>query len=403
MSRKTILILTASLLTLLIMLIGYFLLIQGGVGEDGKPTGFRSFFPFGGDNNATSTPREVIPEPVPEENRNYTQKLRKISSEPVAGAGIIDVKAGSLIRYIEKATGHIYEVELFSPNQNRISNTTIPLAYDAVWGNKNSSLVVRYLKDDDRTVDSYSLTIKEVSTSTENSVSAVAFPANISDVSSQSGSMFYLQQNENSSVGYISDFLGKNRKLIWNSEIKELLSQYINAKTVSLTSKPAKNVSGFMYFVDTGTGQVRKILGDIAGLSTLTDPDANQVLYLSQVDEAQMSVFTQKTGSYKNLTPKTFPEKCVWHKKDRNILYCGVPQEFLDGESLTSWYKGFASFADDIWQYDVSNNTSSILLNLTDESGERIDMIKPILSDNGQYLIFVNKIDGSLWSLDLLK
>ena len=35
------------------------------------------------------------------------------------------------------------------------------------------------------------------------------------------------------------------------------------------------------------------------------------------------------------------------------------------------------------------------------ETSETIDIVKPILSENEQYLVFVNKRDGSLWSLDV--
>ncbi len=315
---------------------------------------------------------------------------------------IANIKQGGIIRYIEKATGHIFEVELFSPREERISNTTIPLAYDAVWGSATSSLVVRYLKEDNQTVDTYSLFIK-TSSSSEKTVTAISFPTNIGDVSTQGSSVFYLVQNPNSSAGFISDFSGKTKKQIWNSEIREFLSQYVNSKTVALTTKPAKNVQGFMYFVDTSNGQVRKILGDIAGLTTLTDPDANQILYLYQGEVAQISIFNQKSKSSVRVTPTTFPEKCAWSKKDKNVIYCAVPKESLDGNSLTEWYQGLTSFTDDIWKYDIKNNTSSIITNLYEEAGENIDVVRPILSENEQYLIFVNKIDGSLWSLDLLK
>lgn len=404
MSRKTFLIITSVLLTFLIVLVGYYLIVQNGeVGPDGKRTGFRSFFPFGGSGNGTTTPREVVSEEIPPENKNFGQKLRKISSEPVAGAGILDVKEGSIIRYIEKATGHIYEVELFSPRQDRISNTTIPLVYDAVWGNKNSSLLTRYLKDDDRTIDSYALTIKENSSSTESTVSAISFPINISDVSSRDNSIFYLEQKENSSTGFIANFNGTGKKQIWNSEIKELLSQYVNPKTVILTTKPAKNIPGYAYSIDTGNGQTKKVLGGIEGLSVLSNDDLSQILYIKQQNGLQMSVFDPKSKLSAPVSPATFPEKCVWSKKDKSILYCAVPQDFLSEDSLTNWYQGAISFIDDIWRYDTKNNTSSIILSLYNESGEVIDLTKIALSDNEQYLIFVNRIDDSLWSLDLLQ
>ncbi len=158
-----------------------------------------------------------------------------------------------------------------------------------------------------------------------------------------------------------------------------------------------------MYFVDPTTGAVRKILGNIPGLSAFSDPDGLQVIYLEQTDSAKLSVLDRKTGGSRSLTPATFPEKCTWSKKDKNIVYCAVPREFLDGLALTAWYKGYISYTDDIWKYDIKNNTSVILENLPNDAGNQIDLIKPILSENEQYLIFINKIDNSLWSLDLSK
>ncbi len=407
MSKKLFIIIVCLILGLfLISLIGYYFIIQNNQGE---PTslvqGFKNFFPFGG-NDPIEEPGVVTPNeetPIETPPKNFTQKLRKLSAEPVAGAGTLDIKAGTIVHYIEKATGHIFEVELFSPNQNRISNTTIPVVYDTIWGNKNNSLIARYLKDDDQTVDTYSLSLKSISTTTENTISGIAFPRDISDVSILGDSVFYLVKNNSSSAGYISNFDGSKRKQIWNSEIKELLSQYVNAKTIALTTKPAPNISGFLYFVDTTSGQVKKMLGDVSGLSTQVDSLGTQILFLEQGDGATLSLFDVKGKSTTNITPATFPEKCAWSKKDKYILYCAVPKEFIDGNSLTSWYKGFISYTDDIWKYDLKNNSSRIIDDLSIDSSQTIDVVKPILSENEQYLIFINKIDNTLWSLDLTK
>ena len=167
-----------------------------------------------------------------------------------------------------------------------------------------------------------------------------------------------------------------------------------------MTTKPAQNIPGFLYFVDTGSGQVRKILGNIVGLSTLVNGDGTQVIYLEQGNTAKMSLFDQKSKSSNIITPTTFPEKCAWSKKDKTIVYCAVPREYINGQSLTFWYKGLVLFTDDIWKYDLKNNIGTIIENLSEKP---IDVIKPILSDNEQYLIFMNKRDNSLWSLDLTK
>lgn len=407
MSKKTTYIIIFVFLGLVLLgLVGYYFISRDAGDGTSKPNVFRNFFPFGGnentENNTGTTTPEVgggeIEKPV-----DFVAKLRKLSSEPVAGAGTLDVKAGTIVRYIEKATGHIFEVELFSPRQGRISNTTIPQAYDAIWGNKNNSLMARYLKDDNRTIETYSLTVKDTATSTENMITGISFPEKIADISVFGSSVFYLVQNAPYSYGYISNFDGKNIKQIWNYPISELLSQYVNSKTVALTTKPEETTEGFLYFVDTGNGAMKKILGNIMGLSTLVSDDATKVFYLNQADTPQVYSYNLKDNTTEQLTPATFPEKCAWSKKNKNIVYCAVPDEYLSNKTLTSWYRGQIQLNDDIWKYDLENNTSTIVMGLSSESGESIDVIKPILSEGDQYLIFVNKKDNSLWSLDLSK
>jgi Tol biopolymer transport system component len=156
--------------------------------------------------------------------------------------------------------------------------------------------------------------------------------------------------------------------------------------------------------ISTASGDVQKLLGNVPGLVTLVSPDASEVLYSSQSDAgSQMALYNVKSGSAVAITPTTFPEKCVWSKKDATVVYCAVPENSLSGTSLTQWYMGGISFSDDIWKYDLKQNTSSIIERLANDAGQQIDVEKPTLSASEQYLIFTNKIDGTLWSLDLTK
>ncbi len=406
MSKKLFyIILSAALGIFLISLLGYYFILQGNAAP-GENNGsiFRNFFPFGGDDlpEPTQPTQNGEEEEVPQ-NQNFAQKLRKLSVEQVAGAGVLDAKAGTIVRYMEKATGHIYEVELFSPNKNRLSNTTMPVAHEALWGNTGLALFARYLKEDDVTIESYALTMKEVSTTTDNTVTGVAFPNNTLNASVFGSSVFYLEKTTAGSSGSVSTLDGKTKRQIWTSPLSELLSQYVNTSTVSLATKPAAGLPGFMFLVNTSSGAVRTILANVPGLSTLTNDDASKVLYLQQGGGVFLGAMTISSRATTVITPITFPEKCVWSKKDKNILYCAVPKENISQNSLTSWYQGMILYNDDIWKYDIANNTTTLVLNLTEETGEGIDVIQPILSENEQYLVFMNKRDNTLWSLDLLQ
>lgn len=389
-------------------LIAYqFLNKDTGEGESGNTNIFKNFFPFGGNdnnqNNQTGTEEEETPtEEIPATN-DFTQKIRNLSSEPIAGAGILDVKAGSVVRYIEKATGHIYEVEMFSPRKGRISNTTMPEVYNAVWNSSISSLATQYLEDDDATINSYSITVKGTSTTTENAVTALELPSGINEMSVFGGSIFYLTQEDSSSSGYISSFDLKTRKQIWSSPIKEISSQYVNANTVALTTKPEENTEGFLYFVNTGNGNVRRILGNILGLSTKVSSDGTKILYLDQKTPVTLNLFDNTSKTKLVTSPTTFPEKCVWSKKEKNTVFCAVPKSSIESNSLSSWYKGQISTDDDLWKIDLTNEVSIIISELDKDAGIAIDVINPILSEGENYLLFTNKKDNTLWSLDLTK
>ncbi len=400
---------SAVLTLLLISLIGYYFIISNNDGTNNNTivSGFKNFFPFGGSEN-TQTPEVTENQnnenqnQTPTENTDFTKKLRKISSEPVSGSGNIDSKAGTIVRYIEKATGHVYEVEMFSPKITRISNTTIPLSYDAIWGNKSNSFMARYLGEDNDTVSTFSLSVKNTSTSTENTISGTAFPDRIFDISVFGPSVFYLQNTYTGSSGVISNFEGTKKKEIWNSSIKEITSQYINEKTILINTKPLEGVNGFLYSIDTTTGNIKKLLGG-SGLVSLSNPDLSKIIYMTQGREIKTSIFDTKTKTSSDIFPITFPEKCVWSVKEKTIIYCAVPRDYLTTKSLSLWYRGQLSTSDDIWKFDTKDNTTNIIGDINKESGEEIDVIKPTISENEQYLIFVNKKDNSLWALDLTK
>ncbi|MDQ5949129.1 MAG: hypothetical protein QG589_255 [Patescibacteria group bacterium] len=380
---------------------------SSGSGSSGGSSGFsfKQFFPFGGSetNNvpATSTTTKNTTGNGEEQtdidssiDQNPEERLRKLSTEFVAGIGVYNTTNGTLVRHVERATGHVYETELFSAQQRRISNTTIPLLYEAIWGNDAKTFIAQYLGTDDTTISSYIITVA-------NKQRGSVLDTNILSVSSLKDNLFYLKQSGTGSVGIVSKMDGTSRKQIWSSPLKELNSQFVSPQTVALTTKPHPNVPGYMYAVQTSTGVFKKILGNIPGLSALMSTDEKRVLYLSQSSGAELYTYSIPERASSRLNPVTFPEKCVWSKKEPNIVYCAVPQQLLGANSLTNWYMGGVSYMDDIWKYDLDDNTSSVVMNLSDESGEKIDVIKPILSDDEKYLVFINKIDGAPWSLDL--
>lgn len=411
MSKKS-LIIIAILLTVLAAALGgyYFFIKSDTTGEgSGNTFSFRNFFPFGGDSPSINPDdRPEIPE-VTDQEIAFTQKLRKLSGQPVAGFGLYQQKAGITVRHMERATGHVFETELFSPRQVRISNTTIPFAYTALWSSSSTTLVAEYIEEDNQTVSAYTISIAR-STTTPNTDMSDSFTLAGLPLADQTHSLvsfgsniFYLTKNSSGSAGIVASFEDKNRKQVWNSPIKDLNAQFVNAQTVALTTKPYPGVNGYIYLVNTANGTSKKALGNVPGLSGLVSTDAKSIIALEQGDDIRMFLYTISSGVETALGPTTLPEKCVWSKKNTHIAYCSVPEENVTTQSQTAWYQGLIGFTDGIWKYDTKDNISTLVGNLSLETSEKIDMVNPQLSENEQYLVFMNKRDGSLWSLDLTK
>ena len=84
-----------------------------------------------------------------------------ISSEPIAGATFMTQGTSSLIRFVEKKTGHIFQYNPTTQTSERISNITIPRVQKALWGNRGNTLIAQYLEDDNETLVSYVRNIVE--------------------------------------------------------------------------------------------------------------------------------------------------------------------------------------------------------------------------------------------------
>ena len=94
-------------------------------------------------------------------------------------------------------------------------------------------------------------------------------------------------------------------------------------------------------------------------------------------------------------------EKCVWNKLN-TLIYCAVPKNTTFANFPDSWYQGEISFEDQIWEINLENQNTKLLLNpVLLNGGEEVDGIKLSLDKNEDYLLFVNKKDSILWGYNL--
>src|SRR3989344_3090425 len=172
----------------------------------------RTLLPFGKGGEERPV---IIPTTNPEtnggmivgEDGRLVSFLRKLHDSPVAGVYAFTKKITGtttqdvIVRYIERGLGHIYETNMSTLKEERISNETRLKIYEALWGNLGNGVVIRYLNDKGDTIQTYSMVLRDIknATTTEEGrrveSDGVFLPENISEVaiSQEKGDrMFYV-------------------------------------------------------------------------------------------------------------------------------------------------------------------------------------------------------------------
>ncbi|MFA6586130.1 MAG: hypothetical protein WCS86_03140 [Candidatus Paceibacterota bacterium] len=441
MSKRNVILLIIILGIIIIGAFGFLYLYQPA----SKTTGTTSvvnfianFLPFGKSSSSTPTdttsPTDVSGYVPSEETTLPNVRLKKVSTFPVAGFGVFmkerfkDVAEVTppvttetkipttkpvapptefypALRYVNRIDGNIFQTFADKIDERKFSSTIIPKVYEAYFGNKGESVVMRYLKEDNKTIETFSGTLQKEYLGADlagtGEITGSFLPENISDisVSPDTSKVFYLFNIIDNVVGITFTLQSSTKIQVFDSPFTEWLSYWPNNRMITVTTKPSANVPGYMYTINPEKKDFNKVLGAINGLTTLTSPDGKTILYGD--NNLSLSVLNIETGVTSLLGLKTLPEKCVWTTTS-DTAYCAVPKYSDQIGYPDSWYRGEVSFSDEIWKIDIKNgNTIKIVNPIEEIGGEEVDAIKLAVDENQNYLFFVNKKDSYLWELRL--
>lgn len=393
----------------------FFVLSQNMAGEDDGGTGgfsLRNFFPFGrGDaptgaaNNQTDTGEQNTDTqfaPISAE----IPSLRKISTAPVAGMVIFNIGTTSIVRFVEKATGNVYEARSDSSIINRLTNTTIPKIIRVFWLPSGKGFLAQTVDEEDLIETAY-VELKEVkTTSNELSVpyeSVISkLPTGIKEISvSPDGKKIIYYTTKGVSEWFISNPDGTGPKIVYQSNLTEWIPQWFSANSVLITTKTSSAASSFGYILNTSNSQISKVFGDIKGGSALISPDGKKLIYSIGGQDSVSLVSTNVSGGAVASLGSSLPEKCAWDPSDYNYIICGVLQSLPPVDYPDDWYKGSLSTNDFIERINIVDNFTFLAADPENQVDQKIDVAKIAVSKDGRFASFIDKNDSSLWFLKI--
>lgn len=373
------------------------------------PTTPDTYDPFGTSPTATNTdPTLTDPGIIEPFTPVISNKFRQISLDPISGFNLVQSKDGkTLVHYILRANGNIYETFTNTTESRRLSNTTVPKVYESLWLPDGVHLVLRYLQEESEAITTFSVKINPATTTLNEFEGGIDGNFLADDISAIAinplgDKLFYFTENLNGASGFISKPNGTNKSLLFESPLVEWAISWPKEEIITLTTKPASTLPGYLYFLNSSTGTFSKVIGDILGLTTKTNSSATAVLYSDSARTSpRLYLYDVKKTEGKLLPWNTLPEKCVWSNTDDKIIYCAVPKSFPVGDYPDMWYQGLVSFTDDIWRLNTETGAVTLVADILRENNMSVDAIDLMLDKKDNYLLFTNKTDLTLWSLDL--
>lgn len=386
-----------------------FFLFGRGSGTTSETPGFsfRDFLPFGQstDNTGSENVFTTGESPTLPQDNGEVAKLRKISNEPVAGYSLFNTSSTTIVRFVEKGTGNVYEANSLDNKIERLTNTTIPKIIRAFWLPDGSGFLAQTISNETELIETrFVKLIKNNATSSENltayNTEISNLPTGIKEISiSPDGKKVFYYTTDAQSKWFISNPNGTGETFVYTSPLLEWIPDWVAENKISMQTKSSFLAAGYSYIFDTKNKTLRKTGPVSVGLSSKANSDISSFLVSIGGTFPQLAVFDTKTNLYNRLDANTLTEKCTWLNTEKMFAYCAVPNNFPTGNYPDDWYKGKVSTKDFVEKVDLIQNLFYRIGDLSDLADEDIDVIDIKSSKDDSHVVFRNKNDGFLWIL----
>lgn len=372
----------------------------------------------------------------------YVEGLMKVWSRPVAGYGYYykqykytyndengeektDTGTKAILQFVDSDTGYIYEKDLSAPTSSpiQITDTSYPNIVRAYFINDNSNnksrVILQYLSG--TTIKTISANIPDYYGSTGKLISVTALPDNIKyfTVSHDNKKAAYTVLKNRTSYGrqdtYTDWYLIVNSNDLYGDRIysSELTSWKLlldNSSTIYAFTGDTAYETNSLYKLD-NDNNLSQIYSNHNGMSFLLGDNSLLIsiftangLKTYENNNFIGSAFTDT--SINKLSFNTLVNKCGESSTNgEELIICGVPKEIkkYDSGLPDAWYQGMTSWDDNL--YIVNNNYANgqLLFDINNDGGitETIDIKNLNIENTNSHLAFINKNDGSLWTLNI--
>jgi hypothetical protein len=392
--KKITLIIIGITAVIVLFLVWVYLLIYG------TPTKVNEFFTdfsfFSGE-----AVTEITPDPTPVDETPVVvdvvkDKLRQLTTRPVIGFYEFQATTTEpkFIHYAEAGTGHIYQINLVSGEEIRLSNTTVPNAETAVFSPDGNYVAIR---------SGYGISSEVVLITLIPGGSGEAEPLTpiMTDFTfSFENELLYTEQSGIGTLGKAMSLKTKVSRTQFTIPFQQVTMVWSHDATTPhyVYPKATAKLNGYLYAIVNGT-IVRQ---PIDGLGLTAKASADYIFYTEVPGAEPISYFYEITTRKLSSSPILLePSKCDFSPRSKSTLYCGHELTTYSYNFPDDWYRGTRSFSDRIWLIDLKSQSASQIVSPPQVAGRDIDIIKMRVASDAKMLYFVNKNDNTLWLYEI--
>ncbi|MBL8158260.1 hypothetical protein JNK62_01855 [bacterium] len=322
----------------------------------------------------------------------------RVSTSPIAGAGFVMIDSVPVLRYVERSTGHVFDVNPMTGTITRRTNRLIPKVYEAIVGPHDAVIHRTITADGERETFVGQLATTTVDGFTP--LTGTDLGPDVRDIGFTKSGIVFLSATESGATQLIEAAIDGSKpvekRLLSAGDFK--LESLVDGRTI-LTERPASGIPGYAY--EAGTTLI-PLARAVPGL-TLAARASSTAVIIGADDGSKLSLAVRPTrdASLVPLDLATVADKCVWMPGTSLTAYCAVPRTLQPLGYLTNWHRGTIHTSDSWHLVDVGAGKTEKFFEIRED--DAIDVERPITDEGGNYIAFINARDKSLWLLRIIE